>query len=160
MGENKTDVTHLFSADDTLIFCKPYLKNLLHLRYILLYFQVVYGLKINLNKSEMAIIGGSGVAGTYAEIFGCRKVKFPFKYSGVTLGAKYKDQSMREPVIDTYERRLAGWKRGFLSKGRRFTLIKSTLANLPIYYLSTITILVKVAKNWKASSVGFVGRWY
>lgn len=81
-GDNSMVVTHLFFADDTLIFCKPDLKNLLHLRCILLCFQAVSGLKINLNKSELARIGGSGDAGPFARILGCKEVKFPFKYLG------------------------------------------------------------------------------
>ena len=38
------------------------------------------------------------------------------------------------------ECRLAGWKKLYLSKGGR--LIKSTLSNLPTYYLSSLSILV------------------
>lgn len=36
---------------------------------------------------------------------------------------------------------------GFLSKGGRLILVKSTLSNLPIYYLSVLTIPVQVAKQ-------------
>lgn len=49
--------------------------------------------------------------------------------------------------MDICEKRLASWKRNCLSKGGRFTLIKSTLSNLPIYYLSTLMILVKVIRR-------------
>ena len=45
------------------------------------------------------------------------------------------------------ERRLAGWKRLYLSKGGRVTLIKSTLSNLPTYFLSLFPILASVAKR-------------
>ena len=34
------------------------------------------------------------------------------------------------------ERRLAGWKQLYLSKGGKVTLIKSTLSNIPTYFLS------------------------
>ena len=43
------------------------------------------------------------------------------------------------------EKKLAGWKRLYLSKGGRLTLLKSTLSSLPTYYLSLFTILVAVA---------------
>jgi hypothetical protein len=45
------------------------------------------------------------------------------------------------------ERRLAGWKRLYLSKGGRLTLIKSMLSNLPTYFLSLFPILVSVANR-------------
>lgn len=55
-----------------------------------------------------------------------------------------------------FERRLAGWKKNFLSKGGRYTLIRTTLMNLPIYFLSTITIPVKVAKKLEAIECCFL----
>lgn len=69
------------------------------------------------------------------------------------LGARYKEKKLWEPVIDMFESRLAGWKRNFLSKGCKLTLIKSTFANLPVYYLSTLTISVSVAKHWRPFNV-------
>jgi hypothetical protein len=43
------------------------------------------------------------------------------------------------------EKRLAGWKRLYLSKGGRVTLIKSTLSSLPTYLLSLFPIPMSVA---------------
>jgi len=40
-----------------------------------------------------------------------------------------------------------GWKRLYLSKGGRLTLIKITLSNLPTYYLSFFPIPVGVANR-------------
>jgi hypothetical protein len=45
------------------------------------------------------------------------------------------------------ERRLAGWKRIYLSKGARLTLINSTLSNILTYYLSLFPILMRVANR-------------
>ena len=42
------------------------------------------------------------------------------------------------------EWRLVGWKRLYLSKGGKVTLIKSTLSSLPTYFLSILPILEKV----------------
>ena len=42
-------------------------------------------------------------------------------------------------------KKLLGWKRLYLSKGGRLTLLKSTLSSLPTYYLSLFTVPKAVA---------------
>ncbi len=49
------------------------------------------------------------------------------------------------PVLEKMERRLAGWKRMYLSKGGKLTLIKSTLSNLPTYFRSLFHLPLRVA---------------
>jgi len=72
---------------------------------------------------------------------------FPVKYLGLPLGPHYKASTIWSGIIEKMEHRLAGWKRLYLSKGGRLTLIKSTLSNLPTYYLSIFPILVGVANR-------------
>ena len=69
------------------------------------------------------------------------------KYLGLALGASYKDVVMWNDVIEQSERQMAGWKRMYLSKGGCLTLIKSTLSNLPTYFLSLFPIPMSVAKR-------------
>jgi len=61
------------------------------------------------------------------------------------LGASYKSTHIWDGVIEKIEHRLVSWKMLYLSKGGRVTLIKSTLANLPTYYLSLFSIPGSVA---------------
>jgi hypothetical protein len=42
---------------------------------------------------------------------------------------------------------MADWKRMYLSKGGRVTLIKSTLSNLPTHFMSIFPLLVGVANR-------------
>ena len=67
------------------------------------------------------------------------------KYLGLPLGAKFKDKIIWNPILEKIEWRLARWKRLYLSKGGGVTLIKSTLSNLPTYFLSLFPILADVA---------------
>ena len=78
---------------------------------------------------------------------GCKQGSLPMKYLGLPLGAKFKDKSIWNPILEKMERRLEGWKRLYLSKGGRVTLIKSTLSNLPTYFLSLFPIPVSVANR-------------
>uniref|UniRef100_A0A2N9EHM0 Reverse transcriptase domain-containing protein n=1 Tax=Fagus sylvatica TaxID=28930 RepID=A0A2N9EHM0_FAGSY len=54
----------------------------------------------------------------------------------INLGASFKEKTIWNPIIEKVEKRLARWKRLYLSKGGCVTLIKSTLSSIPTYLLS------------------------
>ena len=78
---------------------------------------------------------------------GCRLGALRTIYLGLPLGAHHKTSSSWDGVEERMRRRLAQWKRQYISKGGRITLIKSTLASIPIYLLSLICIPKSVAKR-------------
>ena len=92
---------------------------------------MVFGLKINLGKSELVPIGLVHNFDLLLSVLGCKQGTLPMKYLGLPLGAKFKDETIWNPILEKIERRLAGWKRLYLSMGGRVTLVKSTLSNLP-----------------------------
>jgi hypothetical protein len=140
-------ISHLLFADDTLIFCEANPDSLTYLWVMLTCFEATSGLRVNLGKSELIQVGEVPHLEELANILGCKTATLPMKYLGLPLGAHFKVQSIWDPVVEKLERRLAGWKRLYLSKGDRLTLIKSTLSNLPTYYLSLFPIPASVAKR-------------
>ena len=90
-------------------------------------------LKVNAVKSEMVPIEEVNNVHVLAEILGCRVGAFPITYLGMLLGASHKSPSIWNPILEKVNRKLAGWKKLYLSKGGRLTLLKSTLSNLPTY---------------------------
>ncbi|GFS40543.1 hypothetical protein Acr_00g0069200 [Actinidia rufa] len=123
VGESSQEVIvlHLLFADDTLILCKDDPKEVACLRDILLCFQAASGLKINLVKSEII------------------QVSF--------LAPPLSPRLRGELVVDRLERKLDSWKRQYLSKGGKLTLIKSSLSSMPTYFLSLLTIPKSIASR-------------
>ena len=93
------------------------LGQILFLRLVLFWFEVVSGLKINMDKSELVPVGVVPNIVDLVDVLGCKQGSLPMKYLGFPLGANVKDRSIWNPIIKKVERRLASWKRLYLSKG-------------------------------------------
>lgn len=92
---------------NTLILCKANVEHLHYMRALFLCYEVVFGLKINLIKSELVSVGNVNNVDGLASILGC-VVSLPLKYLGlIYLGC----------VIEKIERCLACWKRMYLPMG-------------------------------------------
>ena len=120
---------------------------MLSIRLALTCFQAFIGLKVNAGKSEIVPVGEVGNIDALATILRCRVGSLPLKYLGMPLGTPYKTTSMWNPISERMEKKLSGWKRLYLSKGGRLTLIKSTISSLSTYYLSLFVIHVAVANR-------------
>ena len=114
---------------------------------VLIWFKAVFGLKVNLGKSELVAVGAVHNMDLLVAVLGCKQGSLPMKYLGLPLEAKFKDKSIWNPILEKMERKLAGWKKLYLSKGSRVTLIKSTPSNLPSYFLSLFPIPASVANR-------------
>lgn len=78
------------------------------------------GLKLNWSKSLLCPVGN------VCEI----------KEMGLPLGAKSNSKEIWNPVIKRMGNKQAHWKGNYLSNGGKLVLLKSVLANVPIYFLS------------------------
>ena len=141
------NVSHLLFVDDTIIFYEARKEHLTHLGWILAWFEATSGLRINLAKSELISVEEVEDIEDMAEKLGCRVGAFPTKYLGLPLGAHHKALSIWDGVEERIRRRLAIWKMQYMSKGVRITLIKSTLASIPIYQLSLFRMPKLVVKR-------------
>ena len=144
LGALGVHISHLLFADDTILFCDASRDQLLSTRLALTCFQAFTGLKVNVGKSEIVPVGEVGNIDALATILRCRVGSLPLTYLGMSLGTPYKTTSMWNPILERMEKNLSGWKRLYLSKGGRLTLVKSTLSCLPTYYLSLFVIPVAV----------------
>ena len=135
-GGEGVQLTHLMYADDTLIFYDASKDQLAHLSYVLMWFEVISGLRINLDKSEIIPMGKVENLKVLALELERKVGKLPPIYLGLPLGAPHKSVAVWDGVEERLRRRLAFWKRQYISKGGRLTLIRSALSNMSIYYMS------------------------
>ena len=108
----------------------------------------------------------------FVEVLGCKLGSLPSTYLGLPLGAPYNSRRVWEGVEERFQKRLALWKKQYLSKGGRWTLIKSALSNLPICFMSLFVIPKRVAARlekiqsdflweeggWRKSLIWLIGR--
>ncbi|RVW45833.1 hypothetical protein CK203_086256 [Vitis vinifera] len=166
-------VSHLLFADDALVFCEDSQEQLAFLSWLLLWFETTSGLRINLNKSEILPVGRVENAELLAAELGCKVGSLPSTYLGLPLGASHKSVMVWDGMEERMRKRLALWKRQFISKGGRITLIRSTLASMPTYLMSLMRMprvvklrLEKIQRDflwggggWCTCGVGRATRW-
>ena len=64
-------MSHMLFADDTLVFCEYSQEKMAILTWLLMWFEAISGLSINLNKSEILLVGRVENAEVLASELGC-----------------------------------------------------------------------------------------
>ena len=71
----------------------------------------------------------------------------PIQYLGLPLSTGQIRSADWQSVVEKVEQRLEGWKAKVLSKGGRLVLLKSVLAAIPNFYLSTFKIPASIEQK-------------
>ena len=77
-------VSHLLYADDTILFCEPKQDQMAYLNWLLMWFDSILGLKINLAKSEIIPEGSVVNMEALANEIGCKFFLFRSSFGGTT----------------------------------------------------------------------------
>jgi hypothetical protein len=80
-------------------------------------FEAILGLKVNLQKSKLVVEGEVPHKEELVDILSCSISSLPLKYLGLPLGAPFELKAIWEGVVEKMEKRLASWKKIYLSKG-------------------------------------------
>nr|GEV57985.1 putative RNA-directed DNA polymerase, eukaryota, reverse transcriptase zinc-binding domain protein [Tanacetum cinerariifolium] len=117
VGKDSVYVFHLQFADDALILEEYKL----------------YG--IGLSNIEL---------NSLASTIGCLASQLPCIYLGLPIGANMSRCNHWSPLVERFHKHLSNWKSKSLSIGGRFTLIKSVLGSLGVYYFSSFKAPKKI----------------
>ncbi|RVW78847.1 Transposon TX1 uncharacterized 149 kDa protein [Vitis vinifera] len=97
-GGSGIQVSHLLFADDTLVFCEDSQDQMAILSWLLMWFEAISGLSINLNKSETLPVGKVENAEVLASELGCKVGSLPSTYLELPLGAPHKSMAVWDGV--------------------------------------------------------------
>lgn len=76
-----------------MIFCDAEASQLGYLHLVLLFFQMVSGLQINIAKSKILPVSVVANIDSLASSFGCKIASLPSSYLGLPIGAPFKNKA-------------------------------------------------------------------
>ncbi|GAU22350.1 hypothetical protein TSUD_106780 [Trifolium subterraneum] len=163
LSRNGPPLSHLFFADDVLLFAKATRSQTLNIASTLKRFADYSGLKVNTNKSKVFFSSTTrnGKISSIVASTGINRTLSLEKYLGIPMmhgRLKRRDFEFLEEKIS---KRLDSWQHNLLNKAGRMTLVKSVLNSILNYYMqiawlpqTTCDFIDKMGRNfiWKGSS--------
>ena len=99
-------ISHLLFTDDMLIFCEAKEDQLTHLCWLLMWFEALSGLKVNMEKSELIPVGRVENMGELADEFGYKVGILPSTYLGMPLGAPFKSIGVWDGIEERFKKKI------------------------------------------------------
>lgn len=125
---------HLQYADDTFILIRNDPMDIVSLKFLLMCFEAMSGLKINFEKSDIIVMGCDLEAQLRStHMMNGRLRAIPMTYPGLPIS----DYGLRiadfAPIADKVAGSVEPWQGKYLSSGGKLALINVCLTNAPMY---------------------------
>ncbi|PNY16050.1 ribonuclease H, partial [Trifolium pratense] len=133
------DISHLFFADDSLIFCRSNTKEVSTIQNIIQTYQKASGQLVNLAKSEMVFSKGvpNNTKQDVSNILPMQIQNQFSKYLGMPIALGRSKKQIFNFIQEKIWKKLKGWKEKHLSFAGRGTLIKAVAQAIPTYLMSS-----------------------
>ncbi|GLT29941.1 hypothetical protein SLA2020_047710 [Shorea laevis] len=157
LGRGGLALSHLFFADDLMLFCEASHSQLSMVINYLKEFASYSGLEINLAKSKLFVSPNiqSAVARSLSTSCGIPLTSNLGTYLGVPLIHGRNSAALYKYIIEKMQLKLASWKQTTLSLAGRRILIQSVTSSIPAYTMqivllphSTCDAIDKMNKNF------------
>ena len=150
-------ISHLFFADDSLLFVRASEEEVEHVMDILTTYEAASGQKLNMDKSEMSFSRNIDL-----EKRNLLQMKLSFKaveghdkYLGLPTYIGSSKKQVFQVIQDRIWKKLKGWKENYLSQAGREVLIKSIAQAIPTYVMQCFSLpksilndIEKVCRNF------------
>lgn len=129
-------ISDLQYADDTIILLENNDRCIANLKFLLLCFEALSGLKINFSKIEVFVTGASNAeACRVADLLNCNLGSFPFKYLGLPISPfKLLSKDFTFSVIKVGNR-VMPWRGRYNSTTGRVCLINACFSSLTMFLI-------------------------
>ena len=112
-------ITHLLFVDNTLVFYNDTREQLAYLSWVLLWFEAIPGLKINLEKSSILPVKTVENLEDLAAELDSRKENLPTTYLGLPLGMKRKSIQVWDGVEGRFRKKVGALEKTIhIKKGK------------------------------------------
>ena len=137
--------SHIFFADDLLLFAKANARNSETILEILDHFCEISGQKVSSSKSRVVFSPNvdDQTKTSICNMLGISATSEIGRYLGFPIFHKGRNCNAFNFVIDKVQSKLAGWKAKVLSPAGRLVLIKSVSATIPDYYMQCHALPIK-----------------
>jgi hypothetical protein len=139
LADNLVDngITILQYANDTILLIQDDLSGARNLKLLLYIFEVMSGLKINFEKSEiMLVLDEPDKLQDNVDLFNYQKGKWPIKYLGTPVCARRLSVAELQFIEDKMKKNMGGWMGSTMSIGGRLIKIGACLSNIVVYQIS------------------------
>lgn len=137
-------VLHQF-VDDNIFLCRASLAEARALKSSLQAYQKATNQKINLDKSLAFFINTpEGQQRRISRILAMARGALPSSYLGMPLFVGKMRQSLWDPVVSRFNKKLAGWKGALLSWAGKIQLVVASLQSIHVYQMSVFKMPSKV----------------
>jgi hypothetical protein len=124
-------------ADDTIIMVEGSATDIMNLKFLLLCFQQMSGLRINFDKSVVMVLGYSqDERQSIADRLNCQLGCFPTTYLGIPISDSRLTVAELRPTVGKLQRRIKPWQGRWLSKAAPTVFINSFVASLLLFIMS------------------------
>jgi hypothetical protein len=136
------EITHLFFADDSLMFCRANEEEATQVQRIITRYQLASGQMVNYNKSELIFSKRvpPPIKENIQQILPMSIVTHYSKYLGQPTHMGRSKNHTFNYIADKVWKKLKGWKEKNLSFAGRGTLIKAVAQAIPSYIMSSYLI--------------------
>ena len=152
------ELSHLFFADDSLLFCRASLSQWNQLYYILHQYELTSGQKMNTNKTGIFFSKNTPVVvkNLIQGVAGISSTQCYDTYLGLLAIVGRSRIRAFKSIKDRVCKRLQDWKIKFLSQAGKEILLKAVIQAIPTYYMS----MFKVPKSLCSEINSLMSRFF